>query len=612
VPTVEEIQRRLRDDGTYYGEHCLKLVDLYGELVPLIDRKGQLKIEAAIQKQEAAGEPVRIIIDKTRRCGASTKGVSTLIRKATQNKNSQAQIVAQNRGTAAELFDIARRMWSNLPNEEWIKPPLYQDRDSKDTKFLWWGNPDKYSRNLGDLGLNSQLTVDTAQEVSGGRGLTIRYLLATEVAHWPDPNKALGLLNAVSDVPGTVIIIESTPKGFDDFFKPTWDRAEAGESGYIPVFIGWQDVEHFTLAFPGQPGSAQYQEERERFIAGIGTGPWGEDEPDLIERHGVTPEQLNWRRRTIADKTQGKLELFRQEYPSNAAESFIGSGRHVFSVVFSARAIARTEEVMQLPIEEGGPQVGIFQASDFKTRRTHDGTVEVPTAAIWIPSEDAGLPISHDYWTRWELPKEEGDTSRGQHIIAVDPTSGEGNTSGSGDDWSAIQVIDHRTREQAARLRTKALDPDEVAFQALLAALYFNDALITVETTGGYGVPITRKLWDAFGYRRLYKRKAVEQSSAKASDRLGWDTNRRTKPLMIEGLREMLREGTHGMRDLQTALELNTYVVDDKGRQGADKSAHDDLLSAYMQGQEVARETRLRPDGPSGITHTWTTDRRRF
>jgi hypothetical protein len=154
------------------------------------------------------------------------------------------------------------------------------------------------------------------------------------------------------------------------------------------------------------------------------------------------------------------------------------------------------------------------------------------------------------------------------------------------------------------------LDPDEVAYQALLAALYFENALISVETTGGYGVPITRKLWDAYGWRRLYKRKAIEGSAAKTTDRLGWDTNRRTKPLMIEGLSEMLREGTHGLRDHKTALELNTYVVDDRGRQGADKSAHDDLLSAYMQAQEVARETRLRPDGASGVTTTWTTGRR--
>jgi hypothetical protein len=55
-----------------------------------------------------------------------------------------------------------------------------------------------------------------------------------------------------------------------------------------------------------------------------------------------------------------------------------------------------------------------------------------------------------------------------------------------------------------------------------------------VETTG-HGLPIARKLWDDYGWRRMYKRRSLEHKNAKESSRLGWDTNVRSKPQMIAG-----------------------------------------------------------------------------
>jgi hypothetical protein len=603
MATVEEIRRRFRDDGAFYAEHALRIPNEDGEIVQMAPRRGQLKIEAAIQAQQAANRPIRILILKSRRLGSSTWAVATLLRRLTQRENRKGQIVAQDSSTASELFSLAKSMYQFLPDEPWLKPPVYRANDTKDTKLLWWGEQSRFERDRGNLGINSQLTIDTAGVIQAGRGKTIHDLLCTEVAFWSDPMKALSLLNAVYDRPDTCIILESTANGFN-WFKDRWDRAMRGESAYQPVFIGWTEDENAVRPFDSE-------EDRERFIASIGTGPWGEDEPRLVEQHGATPEQLHWRRRTIEDKTEGKLELFDQEYPSDAARAFVGSGKHVFSITFVQQVLDRVERIEQLPPAQGGPMTGIFTAAESKPRRTHDGELDVPTKAAWVPSDATGFPMGHDFWLRWnpveDAPHEPEDLLKppdSQFIAIGDPASGEENTSGDSD-FHAIQVIDHRTRQQVARLETRRLDPDELAYQLLLAALFFKDALISVETTGGYGVPVVRKLWDGYGWRRIYKRKAVEQSAAKTTDRLGWDTNRRTKPLMIAGMTELLREGTDGIRDVRTALQMTTYVTDVKGRQGADAGAFDDLLTSYMQGQEVARETRLRPDGPSGITTTW-------
>jgi hypothetical protein len=612
MAAIEDIRERFRTDGLYYADHALHIPNEVGEIVPLRPRPGQHKIEAAIQKQQAAGEPIRLIILKSRRLGSSSWCAGTLLRRLTQNRNRRGQIVAQDRGTGGELFELLKLMYQHLPNEDWLKPPIYRSNDTKDSKLLWWGEKSPLERDRGNLGINSQLTIDTAAEVEAGRGKTLHDLLCTEVAFWPNPKKALSLLNAVYDLPETMVILESTANGHN-WFKDRWDAAERGEGNYLAVFIGWQEDLNNVRAFADD-------DERERFIASIGTGPWGEDEPRLVEEYGCTPEQLNWRRNAIVDKANSDLDYFRQEFPSYPLEAFIASGRHVFAAPLVRAALDNAETIQKLEPDAGGPEQGVFRETGFRERRVHSGTVEVPTGSQWTPASATGFPPSYDFWVRWNPKAGEKDEQgnpipypgpKDQFIVAVDPATGEQNTTGQ-PDFSVIQVIDHRTREQVARLRTRRLDADELALQAVLAAQFFNDALITVETTGGYGIPVTRKLWDGFGWRRVYKRRSLEQKAAKASDRLGWDTNRRTKPQMIEGLREMLREGTHGLRDPLTVFEMQTYVVDAKGRQDADAGAHDDLLTAYMQGQEVARETRLRPDGPSGITHTWTTDRRRF
>jgi alkylation response protein AidB-like acyl-CoA dehydrogenase len=67
----------------------------------------------------------------------------------------------------------------------------------------------------------------------------------------------------------------------------------------------------------------------------------------------------------------------------------------------------------------------------------------------------------------------------------------------------AIEVIDHRTRKQVAEW-VGQIDPDLVALQMLLAALYFNRAWVAVEVTGGYGLSIARKLAMDWRYARTY------------------------------------------------------------------------------------------------------------
>jgi hypothetical protein len=55
---------------------------------------------------------------------------------------------------------------------------------------------------------------------------------------------------------------------------------------------------------------------------------------------------------------------------------------------------------------------------------------------------------------------------------------------------------------------------------------------VSIELTGGYGGVIMDRLQRVFYYRRLYTEKALDDKKQREVSRLGWDTNRRTKPRM--------------------------------------------------------------------------------
>jgi hypothetical protein len=618
--TEDEIRWALRHDHAYYAERCLKVVNKRMDLVPLVARRGQRKFYDAIESQRAAGLPVRIITLKCRRTGMSTAAQGVTVQNTTLKANRKGLTVAHDVDTSAELFDIGNTMYVNLPKDPEIRPPLAGRRNSAKEKYLKFGNRAGVAHATGDQGLNSTLTIDTAKQADAGRGKTITDLHCTEVAFWPDPKKALSLMSAVADEPDTYIIIESTANGAN-FFKARWDRAVRGEGSFIPVFIGWLEDEDCTKEFPTR-------EQREAFINTIGSGPWGKDEPRLVETFGATPEQLYWRRNAIVDRCEGKLELFKQEYPTTPEEAFIGSGKHVFSMEFISRALDRTAAIDKQPparVGLAGPQQGLLLPAGVRTRQLTTGTIEVPTGAIWTPAEVTGFGPDHAFWTIWQQPWRgaddvqkrwatgvggitEADVAKamerqneppGQYIVTMDPAGGDENTAGE-QAWHALEVIDHRTGEQVAEYASRA-DIDLVAEQALLVALMFNEAWVSIEATGGWGLAPLRKLWKDYGYRFVYQRKALDGAKEKTQDRLGWSTDRRTKPLMEDTMRAMLREGTHGIRSKLLALELTTYVKLTDGSHGPDAEAFSDRLMAYMQGQQLRQEIPLRPEiGASG------------
>jgi hypothetical protein len=69
--------------------------------------------------------------------------------------------------------------------------------------------------------------------------------------------------------------------------------------------------------------------------------------------------------------------------------------------------------------------------------------------------------------------------------------------------------------------------------------------------------------------------------SDKMTKRGGFLTTSKTKPLIIDNLAALLRQGQSGIADIDLVNELRTYIIDDKGAFNSQSGCYDDRVMAY-------------------------------
>jgi hypothetical protein len=538
-------------------------------MVPFTMRPAQLRLWEMLERQRAHGYPMRAIILKARKLGFSTFAQGLLLQRATLKPYHSAIVVAHNSPTAGVIVQMAESMYAHLPeipdDELLLKPPIANRRRHKELRF---GERDRFSGTRADgfFGTGqSSLLVDTAREFEAGRGFTFQSVHGSEVAFWPDLKRKLASLrNAVDSTDtDTLILLESTANGHNEF-KDLCDAAAAGEGDYPLFFAGWHEDPRYQRKLTAR--------ERERFEVGKHT--YGEDEPDLLARYDLNFEQLNWRRWAIEHLCQGDINIFRQEYPSFPEEAFLATGQTVFGGILIQKTLRDAGKAPE-------PERVELRATAHTTRKTRRGTIEVPTAVRTLPDGP---------WEVWEHPRDDG-----QYIVAVDPASGEEAEDAA---MFAIQIIDHASRAQVAQLEIST-EPDLVADQIMLGCLWYarhRPPWLAIERTGGYGLALIDTLYHEYGWRQMYTRRRADAPTGNYADRLGWDTTRSTKGLLHEEAMALLREGTHGIKSMRLARQMETYVRRGSGRTGPQPGSRSDLLLAWMIAQTIASEKAPRVD----------------
>ena len=276
---------RLRNDFPYFAGTCLKIRAESGELVSLAFNRAQRFIWEKLEKQFKETGKIRAVICKSRQQGASTLTAGLLYWLATRRRGQRGYVVAHRQQSVADLYGIVLRMHSNMP-EEW--KPKTGASSANELVFEE---------------LDSGYRVGSAGSEGLARGSTLQFAHLSEVAFWGEgaEDHVAGLLQAVPDLPGTAVIIESTAIAMGDTFHRLWNNAESGASDFISIFTPWS-------------WSDKYQE------AKLPDGFELTDiERDYAKEHELTPRQVAWRRRKIVQMGENK---FKSEFPINAVECF--------------------------------------------------------------------------------------------------------------------------------------------------------------------------------------------------------------------------------------------------------------------------------------------------
>ncbi len=536
-----------------YIERFLKIRDKRSRTVAFRLNTPQLKYYAAMKRQRDAGLPVRLIVLKARQMGFSTVTGGVMFAGCATEFNRLGMIVAHKDEATRELFGMHKRFLDNLPPE--VKPQVAASNGYE----IVFDRPAKSKSK--SPGLGSRIKIATAGGSGIGRGSTIQYLHLSEYAFWPgDPRENyIALMQAVPDDPDTIVVIESTANGFNDF-KTLWDQAVERErrgelDGFLPVFFAWFEMPDYRR--PVTPNFVRTDEEEE-----------------LAQRYSLDDEQLAWRRWCIATNCGGDIDKFHQEYPACPEEAFLATGACVFD---QEALIRRMEEVRGQAWNRGEFNV--------EYEKQPDGT----------PS------LSLRNW-QWR------EDSRGGVRILKTPEKGVpyvlgADTAGDGSDWFAAHVLDNRTGEQVAVVH---MQYGERQFTEQLYALgkFYNDALIGIEVNFS---TFPNELIQILGYRNLYVRQTVDDYQKTVQKKFGFRTDTRTRPLIIDGLKDVVKQNPELINDYDTLREMLVFIKSDTGRAQAEAGEHDDLVMSlaiahFIRSQQTTKVAAEKPK------RKWTAD----
>jgi len=179
-------------------------------------------------------------------------------------------------------------------------------------------------------------------------------------------------------------------------------------------------------------------------------------------------------------------------------------------------------------------------------------------------------------------------------------------------DFSCAQVLSKKTAEQVAIWHGKT-SPDEFASILVDMGKFFRNADLAPERNF-HGFAVVTRIREHFKYPNLFSEydasNLTKTSSGKTTvKRYGWDTNAKTKPLMIQELSAFLRANHITLNDTATIDELITYVYDRDGKTGSMGGCYDDRVMALAIALQVFLKRRIirkpyftKPEAPRNPT----------
>ena len=508
-----------------YIEEYVKIRNKNSKIIPLKLNEPQLKYYNTIKELKKTGKPVRIIILKARQMGFSTVTEAIFFKETVTKPNVNTAIVAHKEDSTTNLFNMSKLMYDELPE------PMKPEKKKSNAKELVFDKSD-------GTGLKSKIKCFTAGGKGVGRSDTINNLHLSELAFWQGDKKVTmtGLLQAVPNTPDTMIAIESTANGFE-YFKELWDDAVAGKNDFVPIFIGWNELQEYKMTYTGFELT--------------------KEEKELQKTYGLTLEQLTWRRWCIANNCGNDIDQFKQEYPINPEEAFISTGKCYFD---KQNIINRIQEVKDIkPVKQG-----------------------------YFSYKYNGLKILEYEW----IEDNEGPIKIYEDVEKGYPYVLSGDTAGEGSDYFTGHVLNNTNGKQVAVIKQE-FDEIEYTRQMYCLGKYYNNALIGIEAN--YTTYPIQEL-ERLQYPKQYVREKEDTYTKKHDKAYGFKTTSITRPLILGELQTIMKELIELIIDVDTLKEGLTFIKNEKGRAEAQQGYHDDLIMGlaiayYIRTQQSMKAT---------------------
>lgn len=426
----------------------LQVRDRTGRFRPLVANSAQRAFEARRGRQN--------IVLKARQMGLTTWVAARFFLHTITHPGTLTLLVAHTQAAAEGVFSSVERMWQGLPDD--LRRGVLRRSRANAGQMV-----------LAELG--SEFRVGSAADANAGRGLSVQNLHCSEVSRWPrDAAATLSGLRAALD-PGGELVLESTPNGAYGCFYEEWSSAvepavesmvepaaesaveftaesgldcgdkwrEAAEprsspSGLVRHFLPWW----MEAAYVGPP---------------VGREAMTEGERALVDRHGLTREQIGFRRGL--ERSYGALRS--QEFAEDAESCFRATGDCCFDV----DRIERRASDLEAPRE-----------------RRRGGAL-----LLWLPPAPGR-----------------------SYVLGVDTAGG-----GEGGDFAAVQVVELATGLQCAELQERISPAELAGVVAELGREYGGvngEALLAVERNN-HGSAVLAYLETAERYGRVYRQSGL-------------------------------------------------------------------------------------------------------
>ncbi len=441
-------------------------------------------------------------------------------------------------------------------------------------EYPWGSGYRKPSQTEFRLDNGSVFEKRSADVPMGTRGDTIQVANMSEVAYWKSTSVksadevATSILNALADHPATFGGEESTPNGalgffygswgdarwpvFDDYWQKYSTQPDGDGSGWIRVFAGWFEFpEHRESVRRGRPLS---EAEVESVMSSLSV-----KENSGVDRFGWDADQIMWWRWVLKNKCLNDEDRRDEEYPTDPESCFLSSGRPRFDTAGVTAIVTRSKSVRfetgLLASQSGG-------ALAFRPTGANE-------AWLWV----------------WERPR-----YGCRYFISIDTMRGESETSRTQDaDCHSILVwraayrdsdgVLHNPRLVARIAPPCRLDNKPAAGQVDLVSKWYGRCIVGVEINNGIGM--LKELRDL--HVPLYRMTSWDKAAQKAVMTLGWETNTDTREMIVNELATRIREQTADIEDPHLAAELQTFIVNNKGKSEAMSGKHDDdVMSAAI------------------------------